>query len=40
VEGDTRFRYRFSLPSDAQRHITLTLMLFNVGKPQKQPIST
>jgi hypothetical protein len=35
VEGNSRFRYRFSLPSDPQRHITLTLMLFNVRKPQK-----
>jgi hypothetical protein len=29
-EGETRFRYEFKHPDDADRHITITLMLFHI----------
>jgi hypothetical protein len=31
-EGQTRFRYVFKLANDPDRHITITLMLFNIPK--------
>jgi len=32
-EGETRFRYTLHIPNDKDRHITTTMMLFNVPKP-------
>ncbi len=34
-ESETRFRYTFTHPDDKQRDIIVTLMLFNMPKPQK-----
>jgi hypothetical protein len=34
-ESETRFRYTFTHPDDEQRDIIVTLMLFNMPKPQK-----
>jgi len=34
-ESETRFRYIFSHPDDKQQDIIVTLMLFNMPKPQK-----
>jgi hypothetical protein len=31
-EGETRFRYTLHIPNDKERHITITMMLFNVPK--------
>lgn len=31
-EGETRFRYTLRMPNDPQRHITMTLLLFDVPK--------
>jgi hypothetical protein len=36
TESETRFRYTFTHPDDQQRDIIVTLMLFNMPKPQKQ----
>jgi hypothetical protein len=36
AEGESRFRYAFTHPDDAQREITITLLLFNMPKPAQQ----